>query len=524
MSILGRLMHSVRLGVSSAIAVWREQAFTPLDEDWNSWQDRSTRYQNGIVMYSNQQYKTSVNHMNPRMQKEQKLYRHIRSPYNPAYRTVEGNVSGVYGGELKRGLRGGSLHLESEDDAIREDIFRILEWSSWNQNKSLYVRTGAIYGDVFLKVIDDPFRQLTRLEIVDPRKIQDIEMDDIGNITRVVIQFEKYTSENNQEDFFTYTEIITPKLFETFKDGEPFAFFKDVNGEPRAKWENVYGFVPMTLVNHIDVGQIFGANSFHAEIGKINTVNDVASILNDSVRNAVDILYHAKGGTQGMGFATNSEEPSRDDIRLVYTASSVEMIPLVSPIDITGASQMIRDMLDEIESDIPILALHKIREGGNLTAPGVASAFSDAINQIKDAQANYDGGLIKALKQALFIAGLRGYNGIMARDFEAEEMMFTFRTREVIKDNLSKLERVQLLNALDPASPIASLVLEEMGFEPDAIEEAMRRAERTRQDDLMISMVQSRGIRLQELATQGRLLRDGRTETVTTDNGATIAN
>ena len=524
MDFLRRFMASLQTGLASAMATWREEAFTPVDEEWDSFDDRMTRYANGIVMYSNSQYKTIVNRMAPKMIVDQKLYRHIRGIYNPAYRTVEGYVSGVYGGEIKRSLRGGAIHIETENDTLRDDIHQILMWSNWQQNKSLYVRTGGTYGDVLLKVVDDIFRQQVRIEVLDPRKVLDVITDDVGNIKQIVIQFQKMDEHHRNEQEFTYTEIITKETFATFKNGAPFAFFRDINGEPRAEWENVYGFVPVNLVNHIDIGQKFGANSFHAQIAKINSINDQASILGDAVRNAVDILYHARGAIKGFGMSTNKDEPSRDDVRLLFTPENIDMIPLVAPIDIAAASAMIQDMLEEIEDDIPILALHRIRQGSNLTAPGVMSAFSDAINMIKDSQANYDLGLIHSLQMGLTIAGIRGYGGIRftKNSFAQGELDFSIRLREVIKDSLSKIERVTLLNGLDAANPLAPLILQEMGLDTDAIEDAERRLELAREDQLMLAMAQSRATRSQDLIQQGRTIRDVRTEAaerLALDNG-----
>jgi len=215
-------------------------------------------------------------------------------------------------------------------------------------------------------------------------------------------------------------------------------------------------------------------NAFHAQIGKINEVNDAASVLGDAVRKSVTPMLRA------IGFQPNAkisfDTTARDEMIVLYGPEGSAIEPLAPSVDIAAAGANIDRLLLELERDLPELALHRLREGGNLTAPGVRAAYADAIGRYRSAMSVYDDGLIRAQKMALSIGGFRGYDGfkgITLDSYARGELEHFIRERAVVDDVLSRQERIAALQALPLEPPKARLILQELGYSAQQIDDVV---------------------------------------------------
>lgn len=68
--------------------------------------------------------------------------------------------------------------------------------------KGLYVRNGAKLGDSVLKVVDDRGRDKVRIEVLDPRRLADVTLDEMMNIKSCVIEYER---QDGDQKPYTYT-------------------------------------------------------------------------------------------------------------------------------------------------------------------------------------------------------------------------------------------------------------------------------------------------------------------------------
>lgn len=468
MAIWGRLMHTINAARRAYMTYGASSASSAVDPlKWDVTASRMARYAIYESYYSNTAYfdKTTLTAM---QQLKPKVYKHIRGVYNPTNRFVTLYQSKIYGGALDlEGIIDGAIPIEQADDALREAIIQIWRWSNWQQNKSVYVQTGAKFGDVLLKVVDDVFRQRVRLEVIDPRKIAVLETDDVGDVVYVYIEYERIDEQTGKT--YTYGEEITPEYFATFKGTEPFAYYQDATGNPVSEWANEYGFVPMTLCQHSPTGLTWGQNGFHASLDKINEVNDQASILNDQVRKVVNPIW-AVAGAQKANLELDIE---RETIPTVHLPAGATISPLTNAIDIGSASNNIKDLLAELERDLPELALYRLREQSAVTAPGVKAAYSDAIGRIQEARGQYDGALVKAQQMAVAIGGYRGYDGFGSYNIDSYlngDLEHFVGNRPVVPDELSQLEKITVLQTLGGTK---KLVLKQLGYSDDVIDEIM---------------------------------------------------
>jgi hypothetical protein len=464
----------------AAVAAFNEKSLVPDERfGWDTRAARLLRYDVCDAYYNNVAYSQIVAFA-AQLKVSAKLYKYIRGIYNPSERLVDAYPANIYGGSLDfENATKGAIPIIQADDTLRGSIKQLWIWSNWGNQKSLFVRQGAKLGDTALKVVDDREARKVRLEVLHPGKIKDVVFDGVGNVKRIVIEYQ-YEDEQPVGNSLvntltsavlsrshTYREEIDENKFKTFRDGEAFAFFKDAQGNPVSEWPNDYGFVPVVIAQHKDLGFMWGANAFHGQVPKINEINDAASVLNDQVRKAVNLIWYYSGVVKKGDLTVDTE--TRDGIPAVYGPKESQPFPMVAQLDIAAASANIQDMLLELERDLPELALHRLRESGNLTAPGVRAGYRDAIAKFVEAGGNYDDALIRAQMMGVSIGAFNRYKGFEAFDLNSYargELTHYIAERSVIDESLTMEQRIQFL--MQSGAP-ESAVWEAMNIPADTI-------------------------------------------------------
>lgn len=487
MGFLDRIMTAINAGITA----FREESLVPIEAlGWDAYQARIYRYTTGERYYSNIAYKNLVAYAAyaARRKTDNKLYKRIRGVYNPVNRLIEAYVAKTYGGAIDfEAFEGGAIPITGADDRLLAAIARTMLWSNWRQNKSLYVRQGAKLGDVFIKIVDEVDTQQVRMELLHPSKVKACEFDAVGNIQRALIEYQAYEDDDDDKPYtpnshpentvskpYTYTEIITPARFDTYKNGSPFAFYNDANGTPVTGWDNPYGYVPMVRTMHRDEGLAWGANAYQSSLDKIDELNDQASLLGDAVRKNVDVPWLMIGLSEPEDKIAVADD-NRDDLKALWVSGNKNEVgaQALSPnLDIAGTLKHIEALQEEIERDMPELALHRMRTSKNDTS-GVANRilFNDAIDRFKEAAGNYDDGLIHALQMAVGIGGFRkykGFEGFSLNSHDRGDLNFQIEERSIIDDELSKKDKVTFL--MTSRAPNHA-VWEELGVSEDKIDE-----------------------------------------------------
>ena len=471
-----------------------------IPQEWRGWNDyncRLSRYEVYEGYYHNLAYHTIMSYSQT-LKVVESLYKHVRGVYNPVKRLVEAYVAKTYGGMLDiHQARKGVIPIETEDDRVRTAITTLWKDSQWGQKKSLYTRYGAKVGDSFIKVVDDIQKGQVRLEVLDPAKIKELEVDPDGTITKVVIFYYLRYEQRN----YSYQETITPDRFEIESEYEG-AFPLNGRNERVTEWDNEYGFVPMVHAQHMDVGMTYGAPAAHGSLHKINELNDLASILNDGMRRQVNlpmVSINAKigaldfGSDQSSNTTNPADKPAKDTMDVINLVGSGNNQPdlktLPPTIDIANGLQNIVNIQTEIENDCPELALHRLRDSGNLTAPGVRSAYDDAIAKFQEARGNYDTQLIAAQKMALAIGGFRnyaGYQGFNLLSLENGQVDHQIQERPIINDSMSLTERADYtLRGLQQNAP--KVFFTKIGWSEDEADDMIASAQTQNSQFMMTS-------------------------------------
>ncbi len=481
MSIWGRLMSTFN-GARTGWNLYSARSLYPrIEWGWNDYASRLSRYNVYQAYFDNSIY-SSLESFSERLKVDERLYKHVRGIYNPIKRENDLYAANVYQGQINlTDLGAGALPLEYDNPALEDPLRLLLKWSNLGQNLTRYVSDTANLGDSAWWIVDDPARQRVRLELLNPSKIRDVALDEVGNVRACVIEYEREENPDVeryqprrfgtvQQQVKTYVYTLKAEKrddetvhFETFYDGKPHAYTTDADGTPLLEWDANYPFVPLKLAAFEPTEDGWGRNSWYASRRKIDELNDQAALLNDSVRRVIEPILKATNvsagrnadGTQKQSFETQRDERSGITV-LFVNGENANIEPLTIPLDIGSSAENIKSLLDEIERDMPVLALQRIRDSGAVSGAAVRSMYGDAIGRIDGARKNLDPPLAMALQMGVTIGAVRGYDGF--EDFDAEsydrgEMDLQVKERPVMPDELPLGERLTAYHTVKDLPP-----------------------------------------------------------------------
>jgi hypothetical protein len=406
-----------------------------LDADWNSWESRRLRYAIFWAFYENTTYdEMSFRNWPQQYKTRYGLYRYIRNIYNPSWRLGEFWKAHLWAGTLE------DIPLIFPETVAEEDLLgaikQIWQWSNWQVKKDIVPLYGSVLGDVGILIIDDPQREKVFFEVINPNNIANIELDPVGNVKGYEIQEERQDPRTNKEKSVVYSEIAVRDgedvIYTTLLDGAPWPWNVDENGEGVASWSRPYGFIPLTLIQHNDVGLQWGWSEIQPGQSKFREIDDQSSKLNDQIRKVTDPIWAFFGITKPEDdptftetrltgtAAANRPQPGREQMNALYGNSDGSAVPLVAPLDIEAVIGNIEALTKEIERDYPELRLMALDEaGGNISGRALRLAQQPAETKVNQRRPNYYSALVRANQMAIAIAGFNGYNGFESFDLDS---------------------------------------------------------------------------------------------------------
>lgn len=468
---VGRIVNAVGAGY----ALYRDEDLFVDGGLWDTYEARMGRYRLNTLYLENKQYSPFARlHYWGRFTGR---YKKMRAIYNPVSRLVDLEVNKTYGGRIDwdGNLKTGAIPIVLSKEAnpkVTACVKQILKWSNFGDGKDLYVRNGSTLGDSFLKnvtVFKDEERtqgDKVYIEVLDPHKVKDFDLDERGNVRRIVIEYEDIDFDpiTGKERKFLYREVIDRDTFKIWRHYGALPVDLEKRA-PDEDYPNTYGFVPATHTPHKHVvgGKKSGVTSFHNTLTKVDEQNDGASVAKDGSRKANNPALVVKGGKLGT---INTELKERDEM-IVFEGGDPEMsIETLTPVtDTPGAIATMEREDNEIQSDNPALALQNLRkQGGELSGVAIENYYGDASDSLEAIQGRYDERLIRILQMAMTMAGMIGCEGFpfTLDSYPNGEMEFSIKERKVFSDRVPTQERIQLiLQAVDsPAWPIIARELD----------------------------------------------------------------
>ncbi|HEU4327372.1 MAG TPA: hypothetical protein VFS21_29815 [Roseiflexaceae bacterium] len=398
------------------------------DREFSAFEARALRYDLLWALYENTAYR-DIHTWARKLRGDFGLYKHIRGIHNPVYRLVEFHVTHLLGGALDPQAGDGTatpsaIPIVGAQASLRRSIATLWRDSNWQIQKDIWSRQGSCLGDVGLKVVDDVARGKVYLQIVHPGTIREIARDPWGNVKGYVIEEERRDprpGRSSEAPSVRYTETAT-------RDGDQVVYRTLLNGAPydwtgtglAPEWFESYGFVPLVMTQHLNVGLDWGWSELHAGLPKFREVDDTASALSDQIRKLVnspwlfigvdrpDTTPRTSASTVQPGART---ERGREEIPALYGPAGADAKPLVAPLPLGEVGQRITDMISEIERDYPELQMDIWTAGGDASGRALRVARQRVSSKVQQRRASYDDSLRRAQQMAVAIAGHRGYDG-----------------------------------------------------------------------------------------------------------------
>lgn len=388
------------------------------------------------------------------------LYKYIRNIYNPSYRIGEFWKGKLLGGVLDPLAGDGTetpsaLPIITDNDKLRPAIAKIWEWSNWQIKKDIFGLWTPVLGDGVIKIVDDPQREKVYMKPIHPGSLKDIELDAFGNVKAYVLEYKRDDPRAGKSGQVTYREVAerdgetTTVYFSTYLENALYAWDPDKGAE----WEEDYGFIPMVVLQHNDVGLDFGWSELYPGLSKFREVDDQASKLNDQIRKLVEGAWliagvtapTAKPTTTGETPTDEKPQPGREEMKILYSTNpDAKAHSLVSQIEIEQVSNNIKDLVAEIERDYPELKVDMANASGDISGRALRINRAPAEAKVLQRRPNYDNAIVRAHQMALTIGGMRGYpefSGITVDSFQNGELNHSIGPRPVFNnDPLDKLE------------------------------------------------------------------------------------
>lgn len=433
--------------LTAAREAWRVSAHEQ-EGPWSDVENRRKRYAFLWQYYENQLYVDMQSH-----RAAHGLYRHIRGIYNPVARLTDFYVAKIWGGNLDFETLSGAIPIETNNEALRGPIADIWRWSNWAAKKTIATRWGACLGDMVIKVVDRAeTKKQVYFQVMHPRMIKDALFDHRGYVQSCVIEYidSEPTGEEGVYRDFTFKETITKEKFATFKDDEPFDYRTYNEGDEIVgpTWENPYGFVPLVISNHKDVGLDWGQCCFAGGIEKIDELNDQASIFDDRLRQANNPNWFVAGAGAGdidlsSDDATTTDQFRRQTMNILFGPEGAKLQAFLNDSGMDQTLDNIGELLKELERDFPELALHRMRES-DMSGRALRIVFQDISDRVIEARGNYDSALVRLLQMAISIGGDGGlFSGFNLESYAAGNEELRIGDRPVLTEAVD-LEALKL--------------------------------------------------------------------------------
>jgi len=427
---MASFIDRIKLGILAFKAAYLVAPVTDL-ADWTSQDARRLRYDMFWASYQGTAYQ-DVHAWATAYRKAEALYKYIRPIYSPAYRLGEFWKAHLFGGLLDPDAgEVGAIPIATENEALRKAIANLWKWSRWGVQKDILTARGTILGDIAIRVVDDVRRRRVYLDLLHPGDIEHIERDPFGNVKGYALR-EQRVDPRGKAGLATYAERVTRDgdavVYETFLNGELYAWPENVDrtGSAVATWQEPYGFVPLVVIQHNDVGLEWGWSELHPVRAKVQEADDIASQISDQVRKTIDPVWlmvgiqKPKGAMLALtGGAADEDRPApgREEIQAVWNVpvggGAEAMVP---KLDLVNVLLHLDGVLKEIERDLVELGTDISTASGDASGRALRVARQPVVSKVVQRRSNYDAGMVAAQQMAVAIGGWRNYEGYAGFD------------------------------------------------------------------------------------------------------------
>lgn len=464
-------------------------------EDFTDYGARQLRYSMLWAMYENTAY-DKVHTWAASLKTEKGLYKYIRNIYNPSYRIGEFWKAKLLGGALDPAAGDGSeipscLPILTENKDLRPAIAQVWKWSNWQIKKDVFGLWTPVLGDGIIKIVDSPSKEKTYMRPIHPSHLRDVTLDEFGNVKGYVLEYDVADPESQAKTvkFREVAERVEGEdtiYYSTYRNESLYAW--EGNPDGQAEWTEDYGFVPMVVLQHNDVGLDFGWSELHPGLSKFREVDDQASKLHDQIRKLVEGAWLLAGisdpGTTkkatGQTSTDEKPQPGRTEQKFLYTTNQdAKAHSLVAPIEVQEVTESIMKLVAELERDYPELRVDIANASGDISGRALRYNRAPAVAKVVQRRPNYDNALVRAQMMSVAIGGMRGYENFGSFDldsFASGKLEHSIGERPVFEnDPIDDLEEDKLFwenaDLAKKAGVPLEIYLKRKGWSPEEIAE-----------------------------------------------------
>jgi hypothetical protein len=414
------------------------------------WEPRRLRYQVLWAFYTGTVFQDEVHLWSQPQKQQNSLYSWARPNFNPVPRIVEFGAAHIVGGPIDPEAGDGTkvksaLPIDTKSPAVRRAISRLWRDSLMIVEKDILARKGTALGDIGLKVCDDPRRGRVTLKTVHPGTIKWVDRDrDTGRVLAYLLEETRYDplyrrpsgpwTSRDLNTTCTYNEeawIEGGKVrYRTYRNGALFDWKLNDKGVPygtdgdaEPEWDVPYGFVPLVLIQHLNVGLPWGLAEAHTGIVKFLETADVGSNIGDSIRRILNAPLAISGADPpdpnnpnvriepAADATTGNPEPGRTKQGIIWLADPEAKVQFTAqPVDIPGASGHVGMLREDIRDDYPEIN-EDLWKTGDPSGKALWIARQRPAMKVQQRRVSYDLGLRDAQSMAMAMGGKRSYEG-----------------------------------------------------------------------------------------------------------------
>ena len=432
----------------------------------------------------------------------------VDSLYSPANRVGEFWAEHVWAGELDPDAGDGAdtpsaLPILTDNPAVRPALAALWRPSNWQAKKDTGPLYGAVLGDVFLAVNDDPRRQQVSLEVVHPAYFRDVDEDGAGNVRGYVYEevvpdprwFDVRETAPPCTKTVECTRVGASVRYRTFLNWDPYDWrsYREGETEVGPDWTEPYGFVPLVKHQHRDRNLGWGFSELQPTRGRMVHLDGVVSKLCEQLHKAVDAPRLYKGVTgpaeldvedddDGDDFGGDRGRDRRGSVYPALYTSNTEASTeeLYSLQDLNAGLALANALLEQITAAHPEILADIGDTGTSPSGRAIEKAREKTERRVNSIRAGYDDALVRAQKMALSVGGMRGYPGyeaFPAGSYEAGALDHAIGDRPVFavdeSDRLTEAtKRSTVFKTLTDGGMPVLAAMEEAGYPPESLKRA----------------------------------------------------
>lgn len=287
---------------------------------------------------------------------------------------------------------------------LQAALYQVWQWSNMTMERQPLCRLAANLGTCGLRVVANPQRRRVYLKVEHPGIIQDVEIDDRGNVRGIVLEWDEVVGLGTAQEVITIREELTKQQFATYRVHHqqliPYDRMRRADRGPDAMIPNELGLVPYVLVQHNYTGEPFGQNAYQRVLPALDRLNALLSHIDVQIHQHVRVNWFvAAPGSGPQEFDLSGQQ-------IIYLNTSVGggtpvIRPLLADLNLADATAQARMQLNLIADMLPELKAVSGTFLSGMSGQTVSELRKPAEDALLLARANYEHALIRAQQIAL---------------------------------------------------------------------------------------------------------------------------